>query len=444
MTAPRSVSRQAHLGVFLQGVGHTIAWRADEHADLTDFGTYVRFAQTAERGLFDFIFFGEGLMVREHRGDFFGPIVNGRPDTLALLPALAAVTQKVGLAATLSSTYNEPFELARQLASLDVVSGGRAAWNVVTSFSNSAAKDAGGDGIAFNHGKERHLEHATRYDRAREFVALVKALWDSGAGEGKPARPVNHAGDWFKVAGPLDVPRPPQGYPVIIQAGQSPDGRDLAARIADVVFSPHRRLEDALEYAADLTGRLERLGRSREDVRILPGLSVIVAPTEEEAQGKAERYRRLLHTDEIVRYLLSEPSGVDFSPVDLDGPFPDLDPSAPDVNGPLIERWTALARAEGLTPRGVVEQTAPRVSLVGTPSQVADHIQTWLEAGASDGFLLSPTLFPNDLDDFVNLAVPELQRRGLFRTGYAGETLREHLGLRRPERVATQSEEVVA
>lgn len=364
--------------------------------------------------------------------------MNGRPDTLALLPALAAVTQKVGLAATLSTTYNEPYELARQLASLDHVSGGRAGWNVVTSFSNSAAKDAGGDGIAFNHSRERHLEHATRYDRAREFVALVQALWDSG-GE---ARPLNHIGRWFKVAGPLDVPRPPQGRPIIIQAGQSPDGRDLAARIADVVFSPHRRLEDALEYAGDLTRRLAALGRSRNDVRILPGLSVIVAPTEEEAHAKAARYRALLLTDGVVRYLLSEPSGANFDGVDLDAAFPDPDVTAPEVNGPLLERWTAQAREEGLTPRQLVERTAPRPSLVGTPTQVADHIQTWLEAGASDGFLLSPTLFPNDLDDFVDLAVPELQRRGLFRTAYAGATLRDHLGLRQP--VPAQAEEVGA
>jgi N-acetyl-S-(2-succino)cysteine monooxygenase len=429
-----------HLGVFLQGVGHTIAWRHPEHAKFTEFETYVKFAQTAERGLFDFIFFGEGLMVREHRGGFFGPIVNGRPDTTALLPALAAVTKHVGLAATISSTYNEPFELARQLASIDHVSDGRAAWNVVTSFSNSAAKDSGGDAIAYNFSKEKHLEHATRYDRAREFVSLIKSLWDSwdddavtnGRIDPTKVHPVNHQGKWFTVKGPLDVPRPPQGHPAIIQAGQSDDGRDLAARITDVVFSPHRNFDDAKAYGDDLGVRLEKLGRSRDEVRILPGLAVVVAPTEGAALAKADFYKELLHTPAIIRYLLSEPSGHDFSNVDLDGEFPDVDTTRPEVNGTLLEKWKKIAHEGNLSPRQLADTVIPRWSLVGSPTQVADHFQHWFEAGASDGFLLTPTLFPGDLEDFVNLVVPELQRRGLFRTQYTGKTLRENLGLARP------------
>ena len=414
-----SEKKQLHLGVFLQGVGHTIAWRHPEHAKFAEFETYVRFAQTAERGKLDFIFFGEGLVVREHQGRIFGPIVNGRPDTIALLPALAAVTEKIGLAATLSSMYNAPYELARQLASIDHVSNGRAAWNVVTTFSNSAAKDSGGDQVAYNFSKEKHLDHATRYDRAREFVALIKKLWDSWD-------------DDALAGGPLDVPRSPQGHPVIIQAGQSDDGRDLAARIADVIFSPHRNIDEARAFYVDLTHRLTQYGRSKAELRILPGLTVVVAPTEAEAQAKAAYYRTLLGTPAIGRYLLGEQSGYDFSDVDVDGPFPDVDTTRPEANGELLERWKTLATNEHLTVQQLIDRVTPRRTLVGSPTQVTDHCQTWLETEASDGFILTPTLFPGDLDDFVALVVPELQRRGIFRTEYAGDTLRDHLGLKRP------------
>lgn len=435
-----ATQKQLHIGAFLQGVGHTVAWRHPDSAKFTKFDTYVQFAQLAERGKLDFIFFGEGLVVREHRDKFFGPIVNGRPDTIALLPALAAVTEHVGLAATISSTYNQPYELARQLAGIDHVSDGRAAWNVVTSFSNSAAKDSGGDQIAFNFSKEKHLEHATRYDRAREFVALIKQLWDSweddafdhGELDRQKVHAINHSGKWFSVRGPLDTPRAPQGHPVIIQAGQSDDGRDLAARIADVIFSPFRDIEESKAHYADIKARMEQYGRSPDQLRVLPGLGVVVAPTEAEAQAKSDHYRELLLTPQIQRYLLSEPSGYDFDTVDLDGPFPDMDTSDPNINGALIERWKTLARENNLTVSQVVEKAAPRWSLVGSPTQVADHFQHWLEEEASDGFLLSPALFPGDLQDFVELVVPELQRRGLFRTEYTGNTLRENLGLARP------------
>jgi FMN-dependent oxidoreductase (nitrilotriacetate monooxygenase family) len=436
-----STRKHVHIGVFLQGVGHTIAWRHPEHASFTTLETYTRFAQTAERGKLDFIFFGEGLVVREHRDRFFGPIVNGRPDSLALLPALAAVTERVGLAATISSTYNEPFELARKLASLDHVSGGRAAWNVVTTFSNSAAKDSGGDQVAFNFSREKHLAHATRYDRAREFVALIKELWDTweddalagGRVDPEKLHRLDHQGAWFQVAGPLDVSRPPQGHPVIIQAGQSDDGRDLAARIADVIFSPFRVLEESRAHYQDIKARMVRHGRDPEALRVLPGLSTIVARSEAEAQEKAAFYRELLFSDSIVRYLLGEQSGLDFVEHDLDGPVPVLDEANPNANAPLVARWNELARQDpNLTLRRLGEQAIPRSALVGTPSQIADHIERWVDAGASDGFLLAPQLFPGDLDDFVDLVVPELQSRGRFRTEYAGTTLREHLGLPRP------------
>lgn len=416
--------KQLHIGAFFQGVGHTIAWRHPDHAPHDALSTYVRFAQSAERGKLDFIFFGERLVVREHQNKFFGPIVNGRPDTLALLPALAAVTERIGLAATISTTYNQPYELARQLASLDHISGGRAAWNVVTSFSNSAAKDGGGDQIAFNFSKEQHLAHATRYDRAREFVALIKQLWDSwendalAGGQLDPSKvhALDHQGTWFKLRGPFDVPRPPQGHPVIIQAGQSDDGRDLAARIADVIFSPFRDIHESRAHYIDVKERMVRYGRNPDQLRVLPGLAVVVAPTEAEAQAKADHYRELLFTPAIRRYLLSEPSGYDFSQVDLDGPFPPIDTTRPELNGPLLERWKTLAEQQNLTVGQLIEQASPRWTLVGSPTQVADHFEHWFEQGASDGFLLTPTLFPGDIDDFVALVVPELQRRGVFRT----------------------------
>ncbi len=435
-----SNQKQLHIGVFLQGVGHSIAWRHPEHAKFTEFETYVRFAQLAERGKLDFIFFGEGLVVREHRDKFFGPIVNGRPDTIALLPALAAVTEHVGLAATISSTYNQPYELARQLASIDHVSNGRAAWNVVTTFSNSIAKDAGGDQVAFNFSREKHLDHATRYDRAREFVALIKNLWDSweddafvnGAVDRSKVHALNHQGEWFNVRGPLDVPRSPQGHPVIIQAGQSDDGRDLAARIADVIFSPHRNLDDSKAHYDDVKQRMVKYGRAPDQLRVLPGLGVIAARTEAEAKEKAAYYRELLLTDDILRYLLGEQSGLDFHEIDLDGPLPALDTTNPAANVPLIEKWQQEATAKNLTVRQVADLIMPRTPLAGSPVQIADHFQHWFEAGASDGFLLTPTLFPNDVADFVDLVMPELQNRGLFRTEYTGNTLRENLGIARP------------
>jgi FMN-dependent oxidoreductase (nitrilotriacetate monooxygenase family) len=377
--------------------------------------------------------------------------VNGRPDTLALLPALAAFTQHVGLAATISTTYNQPYELARQLASIDHVSDGRAAWNVVTSFSNSAAKDSGGDQIAFNFSKEKHLEHATRYDRAREFVALIKQLWDSweddafveGAVDSNRVHALDHQGKWFAVRGPLDVPRAPQGHPVIIQAGQSDDGRDLAARIADVIFSPYRDINESKAHYADVKQRMQQYGRPSDQLRVLPGLAVVVAPTKAEARAKADHYSELLFTPAIRRYLLSEPSGYDFAGVDLDGPFPDIDTTSPEVNGALLDRWKTLARAENLTVGQLVERASPRWTLVGSPSQVADHFQHWFEEEASDGFLLTPTVFPNDIDDFVDLVVPELQRRGLFRTEYTGRTLRENLGLTRPTGIQVELADLV-
>lgn len=434
---------QVHLGVFFQGVGHTIGWRHPDHVAHNAFSTYVEFAQLAERGKFDLIFFGEGLVVREHQNKFFGSIVNGRPDSLALIPALAAVTSHIGMVATVSSTYNQPYELARQFASIDHVTDGRVGWNVVTTFSNSAAKDSGGDQVAYNFSKSHHLDHATRYDRAREFVALIKRLWDSwqddafdnGTLDHTRIHPVEHQDTWFSVNGALDVPRSPQGHPVIVQAGQSPDGRDLAARITDVIFSPSRDIDESKAYYDDVKSRMLGHGRDPQYLRMLPGLSVVIGATEEEAKAKAAHYRELLYTTQIVRYLLSEQSGADFTDVDLDGPFPVIDTTASDINGALVTRWSEQASANNLTVRQLALHVFANWTVVGTPIQVADYIEKWVRAEACDGFLLTPTVLPNDLRDFVDLVVPELQRRGLYRTDYSGRTLRDHLDIPRPASV---------
>jgi N-acetyl-S-(2-succino)cysteine monooxygenase len=219
---------------------------------------------------------------------------------------------------------------------------------------------------------------------------------------------------------------------VIIQAGQSDDGRDLAARIADVIFSPFRDINESKAHYADIKQRMVKYGRSPDQLRVLPGLAVVVAPTVEEAEAKDRYQRSLVFTDQIVRYVLSEPSGYDFATVDLDGPFPAIDVSDPKLNGPLLGRWQERAQVEGLTVRQLAESASPRWAIVGTPAQVADHFEHWLEEEASDGFLLTPPVFPHGLNDVVDLLIPELQRRGLFRTAYTGSTLREHLGLKRP------------
>jgi FMN-dependent oxidoreductase (nitrilotriacetate monooxygenase family) len=435
-----SSSRQLHLGAFMRPVSiHTAAWRypgAFPDANF-NFQHLRRFAQTLERGKFDAFFMADHLAVlnmpiqalkRSATVTSFDPLI--------LLPALAVVTERIGLVATASTTYNEPYHVARKFASLDHISGGRAGWNVVTS---------GNPDEAMNFGLEGHVDHATRYRRAREFFDVVTGLWDSWADDAfirdvesgvyfdpEKLHVLNHKGEFLKVRGPLNVARPIQGWPVIVQAGASEAGRQLAAETAEVIFGAGGSITSARAFYADVKGRMESLGRSRDHLKVLPGAFVVVGDTAAEAREKRMRLDGLVHYDSAIASL-SVLLGHDASGFAPDGPLPPIPESNASKSG--RERVVEMAKRENLT----VRQLAQRVggfgglAFVGTPTIIADQMEEWLFTEACDGFnVLFPDL-PAGLDDFVDRVVPELQRRGIFRREYEGKTLRENLGLPRPE-----------
>ena len=436
------MSKKLRLGAFLPGAGqHVAAWRHPDAnaAGPLDFEHYKRLAQTAERGLFDAFFLADGLAA-----NFGGVLGHGGSakaadfEPITLFAALAQVTRHIGFIATASTTYEEPYLLARKFASLDYLSGGRAGWNVVTTV---------GDETARNFGYPQQLTSSERYARAEEFVDTAKALWDSWEDDAfvrdkqsgryfDPAKvhPPQHQGKHFSVAGALNVARPPQGYPVIVQAGQSELGLELAARTAEVVFTAQQSLEDAQNFYRQLKSRLAKYGRSPDALRIMPGVSVYVAETEQEARAKLQQLNDLIRPEEGLTLLASLSGGVDLSQYPLDGPFPEL---------PRTEGWISrqqmmvdIARKHDFSIRELYQWVATargHWTLVGTPEQIADELQRWFENGAADGFNVLPPVLPGSLDDFVDLVIPELQRRGLFRTEYEGTTLRENLGLARPE-----------
>jgi FMN-dependent oxidoreductase (nitrilotriacetate monooxygenase family) len=355
------------------------------------------------------------------------------------MAALAAVTSRIGFVSTASTSWNEPYTIARKFASLDHISGGRVAWNIVTSSV---------DGEARNFGRERIADHAARYARAREFTQIVCGLWDSWADDAfvrdkasgiffDPAkvRPLNHRGEYFAVEGPLNVPRPPQGHPVLVQAGASDDGRAFAAEFAEAVFTNHLTLESAQQYYADLKGRAQLLGRSPDGILIMPGISPYVGRTEKEAQERYAYMQSLV--DPVVGIeMLSTVLGTDVSAFPLDEPLPELTRTHVGSQA-SFDNWTSLARSENLTVRELVLRIVGargKSVIVGSPAQIADHMQHWFENGGADGFNIMAPYLPGAHDDFVELVIPELQARGLFRTEYEGATLRENLGLARPER----------
>ena len=357
-------------------------------------------------------------------------------DPLTLLPALAVLTERLGLIATASTTYNEPYHVARKFASLDHISGGRAGWNVVTS---------GNPDEAMNFGLEEHVEHATRYRRAREFFDVVTGLWDSWADDAfirnvesgeyfdpEKLHVLNHHGEFLKVRGPLNIARPVQGWPVIVQAGASDAGRQLAAETAEVIFAAGGTIAMARTFYADVKGRMESLGRPREHLKVLPGAFVVVGDTVEEARAKRMRLDSLVHYDSAIASL-SIMLGHDVSKFDPDGALPPIPESNASKSG--RDRLVELAARENLT----VRQLAQRVggfgglAFVGTPSTIADQMEEWLFTDACDGFNILFPYLPAGLDDFVDGVVPELQRRGIYRREYEGITLRENLGLPRPE-----------
>ena len=339
--------------------------------------------------------------------------------------------------ATATTSYNEPYHVARKFASLDHISGGRAGWNVVTS---------GNFAEAWNFGRDEHFEHDFRYERATEFVEVVHGLWDSWDDDAfvydreagrffDPNRVhlLNHKGRFFNVRGPLNIPRPPQGYPVIFQAGTSDVGRELAAATAEGVFTSELTLENSTEHYADVKGRMAKFGRRPEQMRILPGCTVVCAPTEAEAREKNDYLKALIHPDQGREYIGSL-LGLDLSDCDIDGPLPDR-PSKKSMGG-TFKNITGIARRENLNIRQLYERLAGahgKLTLVGSVNQVADTMQEWFNGWACDGFILQPSYMPGELDDIVAYLVPELRHRGLIRVDYDGQTLRDNLGLARPQ-----------
>ncbi|WP_432923282.1 LLM class flavin-dependent oxidoreductase [Microbispora sp. CA-135349] len=429
------MTRKLRLNAFLMGVGHhEAAWRHPraEPAHLTDVRHYQRLARIAERGRLDSVFLADGLALR---GDVRHNALGGL-EPLTLLSALAAVTDHVGLIATVSTTYNAPFHVARWFASLDHISGGRAGWNIVTS---------AGEAEAHNFGVERPA-HADRYARADEFLEVVTKLWDSWEDDAvvgdrragvyadtEKIHPIEHAGRYFQVSGPLNTSRPPQGRPLLVQAGSSEDGKEFAARHAEAVFTAQQTLADGQEFYADLKRRVARHGRGPGELLILPGLSPIIGSTEREALRLEKELNDLIIPDYGLAQL-SHLVGIDLSPDALDRPLPEV---SADTEGAQSRRRLVLdlARRENLTVRQLLVRLAGgrghRV-VAGTPEQIADEIQEWFENGAADGFNIMPPVLPGGLEDFVDQVVPELQARGLFRTEYEGRTLRENYGLARP------------
>jgi FMN-dependent oxidoreductase (nitrilotriacetate monooxygenase family) len=432
--------KQLHLTAFMRPVSlHTGAWRyPGSHPDANFNLTHLKsFIQKLEAAKFDAFFMADHLAVlnmpvealkRSHTVTSFEPFT--------LLSALSQVTEKIGLAATASTTYDEPYHIARRFASLDHLSGGRAAWNIVTTGNPESSK---------NFGKEEHLQHSDRYKRAREFYDVVTGLWDSFADDAfirdreseiffdpEKMHVLNHKGDDLSVRGPLNIARPVQGWPVIVQAGQSEPGRQLAAETAEAVFCSPRDLDAAKALYADIKGRAEAAGRKREHLKILPAALIIVGETVEEAKEKRLAVDSLVHYDSAIASL-SVALGTDASGFDPDGPLPkDL----PETNASHTSRAGVLKLAED--ERLTVRQLAQRyggysgLAFVGTLESIAEEMETWLREEGSDGFTVVFPFLPQGLDDVTQKLVPELQRRGIFRQDYTGSTLREHLGLPRP------------
>ncbi|MFE3181960.1 NtaA/DmoA family FMN-dependent monooxygenase [Streptomyces violascens] len=435
MSATENMSatkKQIHLAAHFPGVNNTTVWADPRSKSQIDFSSFEHLARTAERGRFDFFFLAEGLRLREHKGRIHDLDVVGRPESITLLNALAAVTDWLGLAATVNATFNEPYEIARRFASLDHLSGGRAAWNVVTSPDAFTGENFRRGGF---------LDRGDRYTRAAEFVATARELWDSWGEDGVP-RPFAHHGQHFSVEGKFGVPRSPQGHPVVIQAGDSGEGREFAASAADVIFTRHGTLEAGRAFYADVKGRLAQYGREPDDLKIMPGVTFVLGDTAAEAQEKAAEIRYQQVSPQNAILALEQIWGRDLSAYDPDGPLPAIDPD-PDsalVQGrvkitnalEIAAKWRALSEAKGLSIRQTVIETTGRQSFIGTPDTVAAELDAFVQGGAADGFILVPHLTPGGLDDFVDQVVPRLQERGAFRTEYTGSTLRSHLGLRTP------------
>ncbi len=422
------MARQLSIAAFMMRHGHHVAaWRHPQtDLESNPFKVFRQQVQSAERACLDAVFFADSLA-----------LTGGVPalEPLTLLSALAASTEKIGLIGTATTTYNEPYTVARQFASLDQISEGRAGWNLVTS--DNAAEAA-------NFGRDQHVAHAARYERAREFHQVVTGLWDSwedgalindkaGGQLVDPARlrKLNHRGPHFAVAGPLNVSRSPQGRPVVVQAGGSEAGRELAAATAEVVFTAQPSLAKARDFYRDMKRRVVAHGRAPESLKVMPGLFAVVGRSQGEADDKFGELQRLIEPKAGLALLGRMIGNFDLSGYPLDGPLPEL-PQTQDGQRSRQQLLTDLAQGENLTIRQLYERIAGgrgHFTVVGTAGAVADQMQAWFEQEAADGFNFMAPALPGGLDDFLSLVVPELQRRGLFRTEYQGTTLREHLGL---------------
>lgn len=440
--------RQMHLGVFWLGTGnHSAGWRYEGAATSNaSWPSVAAGAQTAERGKFDLFFISDSLVMDP--GDH--PSFVSRFEPTTLIGALSAVTGRVGLGATVSTSFSEPYNVARTFATLHHISGGRVAWNVVTSSHNTAA---------LNFGKEELAEHDLRYEIANEFVDAVKGLWDTwdenaivadkATGiflDKSKVRPLNHKGRFYSVKGPLNIQRSPHGHPLIVQAGGSPSGQDLSARTADLVFSVVNGDRLSAKAAYDgLKARVAKCGRAPGAVSILPGVMPIIGETNEQAKAQLDRLQSWL-TPTNALSLVSQRIGHDISGYPLDGPIPDLPPTTnrgQAFSNALLE----LARREKMSLRDLYNITAAARGhwvICGTPRRIADIFEEWFSGGMADGFIIMPAYFPGAFDDFVNLVVPELQRRGLFRKDYVGATLRDHLDLGPPPSRSNLDDRVLA
>jgi FMN-dependent oxidoreductase (nitrilotriacetate monooxygenase family) len=432
--------KQLRLGAFMRPVSiHTAAWRYPGGTPDANFNlkALIGFAQTLERGRFDAFFMADHLAVLNMPMEALKRSATVTSfDPLTLLPALAQHTKHLGLIATASTTFEPPYTIARRFASLDHISEGRAGWNLVTTSNPDAA---------LNFGMDEQMEHAERYARAREFYDVVTGLWDSWADDAfirdvesgvyfdpDKLHVLNHKGIYLKVRGPLNIARPVQGWPVMVQAGASDAGRQLAAETAEMVFAAGGPVEAGRAFYADVKGRAAKLGRNPDHIKILPGAFVVIGSSLDEAKEKRARLDSLVSYESGIA-ALSIAAGVDARKFDPDGPLPELPETNQSKSG--RERVIGLAKREGLTVRQIAGRLGGYggLGMLGTPRMIADQMQEWLETGASDGFNVMFPYLPGGLDDFVNLVVPELQHRGLFRTQYEGRTLRENLGLPRPE-----------
>jgi FMN-dependent oxidoreductase (nitrilotriacetate monooxygenase family) len=439
--------KQIHLAAHFPGVNNTTVWSDPRSGSQIDFASFAHLATTAERAKFDFLFLAEGLRLREQGGRIYDLDVVGRPDTFTVLAALAAVTDRLGLAGTINSTFNEPYEVARQFATLDHLSAGRAAWNVVTSWDAFTGE---------NFRRGGYLPQDQRYARAAQFLHATFELFDSWHGDeivadkttgqflGDPnAGRFDHHVDHFDISGRFNVPRSPQGRPVIFQAGDSDEGREFAAQDADAIFTRYGKLAEAQAFYTDVKGRLAKYGRKPEQLKILPATTFVLGDTEADAEEKADVIRHQQVSGQTAIKFLEQVWNRDLSAYDPDGPLPEVDPL---VDTPLVsqgrasvrryrdpmataKQWRAMAEADGLSIRELIVRTTGRQSFVGTPEQVAMAMDTFVQSDASDGFILVPHLTPGGLDDFADQVVPLLQERGVFRTDYEGTTLRDHLEL---------------